>query len=102
EATPCGASRGEMDAAAILGSVGRVALRRPYDAPPARIVCGGPYASLRVVNLTGGPIELHLSSGPTLLRARGTLLPPTGEIASDPLQWLVAQGQVRLMPDRQD
>jgi len=102
EVKPGGANRGEVDAAAILGFVGSVALSRPYDATPARIVCGGPYTSLRVVNLTGGPIELHLSSGPTLLPARGTLLLPTGEIASDPLQRLVAQGQVRLMPDRQD
>jgi len=102
EVKPGGGNRGEVDAAAILGFVGSAALSRPYDSTPARVVCGGPHTSLRAVNLTGGPIELHLSSGPMLLPARGTLLLPTGEMASEPLQRLGAQGQVRLMPDRQD
>ena len=91
-----------VDAAAILGFVGLAAISRPYDASPARIICGGHRTSMRLVNPTGGPIELHLSSGSTLLPARQTLPVPASELASDSLQRLVAQGQVRLMADERD
>ena len=89
---------GPVDAAAILGFVGTAAVSRPHEAAPARIVCSGRRTAIMVVNLTGGPIELHLSSGPMLLPARETLPVPSGEMASDSLQRLVAQGQVRLVP----
>ena len=91
-----------QDAAAILGFAGLAAISRPYDASPARIICSGHRTSMRLVNLTGGPIELHLSSGSTLLPARQTLPLPATEAASDSLQRLVAQGQVRLMADERD
>jgi hypothetical protein len=94
--------QGQVDAAAILGFAGLAAISRPYDASPARIICRGHLTSMRLVNLTGGPIELHLSLGSTLLPARQTLPLAASEAASDSLQRLVAQGQVRLMVDERD
>jgi len=93
------ADQSAVDAAAILGFVGIAAISRPYDASPARIICSGHRTSMRLVNLTAGPIELHLSSGSMLLPARAALPLPASEVASDSLQRLVAQGQVRLMAD---
>jgi len=93
-----GDGAGRPDAAAILGFVGPTAASRPYTVEPARITCAGAARGMAVVNLTAGPIELHLSSGVVVVPARQQLPLASGEVASPTLQRLVALGQVGLVP----
>lgn len=88
-----------VDAAAALGFVGASAFDQPHQVAPARLVCAGRRAGgLQVVNLTAGPIEIHLAAGPTLLPARGGAPLSPGDAANSQLQKLVEQGVVRLAP----
>jgi hypothetical protein len=89
---------GKPDAAAILGFAGAVAVSQPYRAEPARLLCSGQVIGVSLVNLTAGPIELHLTAGPAVLPARGTIPLAAGDAASETLQRLIEQGAVRLGP----
>ncbi len=88
----------KIDAAAILGFVGTAAFSQPYKAEPATLICSGQRVSLRVVNLTASPIELHFPAGIVLLPARGSLPLSPAASAHGQLLRLIEQGAVRLMP----
>jgi hypothetical protein len=60
---------GRTDAAAVLGFTGAAAASEPYPTRPAELVCSGERPALHVLNLTAGPIELHLPEGTVVLPA---------------------------------
>ncbi len=96
------AGEGKPDAAAILGFIGMAAFDQPHPTEPARLPCRQRRVGLQVVNLTASPIELHLSTGPTLLSAHGHFTVSPGEAANLQLQRLVTQGAVRLTSANSD
>jgi hypothetical protein len=96
EVEPGRMDQDKTDAAAILGFVGVAAFDQPHKLEPARLVCSGRRVGLQVENLTASPIELHLSTGTTMLPARGSVPLAPGEAASSQLQRFIGQGVIRL------
>ncbi|MEU4713987.1 hypothetical protein AB0F73_10105 [Micromonospora purpureochromogenes] len=88
------------DAAAVLGFTGEAAHSDPYRTEPARFVCRPAAETTVVENLTSAPIELQLPTGRCVLPARGRLVVARDMAAEGPLLRLVAQGTVRMSPER--
>lgn len=86
------------DAAQLLGLVG--AQSEPYRSEPARLVCPPAAETTVVENLTATPIELYLPAGRTVLPARGRRVIARDVAADALLQRLLAQGSVRMSPER--
>jgi hypothetical protein len=87
---------GKQDAATPLGFVGAAAISWPHRSDPAVLVCAGRRAGVQVVNLTAGPVELHLAGGAAHLPP-GASIPLAGaDVASPAVQRLVMQGVVRV------
>ncbi|SBT43159.1 hypothetical protein [Micromonospora auratinigra] len=88
------------DAAAVLGFTGDAALSDPYRTGPARLVCRPAAGTTVLENLTSAPVELQLPTGRQVLPARGRLVVASGTAADGLLRRLVAQGTVRMSPER--
>ncbi|KKK06589.1 hypothetical protein [Micromonospora sp. HK10] len=88
------------DAAAVLGFTGDTALSDPYPTAPARLVCRPAAGTTVLENLTSAPVELQLPTGRQVLPARGRLVVASGTAADGLLRRLVAQGTVRMSPER--
>lgn len=65
------AAAGSPDAAEVLGLVGEHAQDHPWRSEPARLRLSPPAAAVTIVNLSAGPLELHLATGQTIVPARG-------------------------------
>lgn len=88
------------DASIVLGFTGEAAHSDPYRTEPARLTCR-PVADTAVVeNLTSAPIELQLPTGRCVLPGRGRLVIARDLVADGLLLRLVAQGTVRMSPER--
>lgn len=87
----------KKDAATILGFVGAASFDQPHRVEPARLVCGSRPSGLAVVNLSAGPVELHLQTGTLALPTGGAAPLAPGDAASGQLQRLIAEGVVRLV-----
>jgi len=88
------------DAAAVLGFTGEAAHSEPYRTEPARLACRPAAETAVVENLTSAPIELQLPTGRSVLPARGRLVVARDMAADGLLLRLVAQGTVRMSPER--
>ena len=88
------------DAAAVLGFTGQAAHSEPYRTEPGRLTCEPAAETAVVENLTSAPIELQLPTGRSVLPARGRLVVARDLAADSLLLRLVAQGTVRMSPER--
>jgi hypothetical protein len=88
------------DAAAVLGFTGEAAHSEPYRTEPGRLTCRPAAETAVVENLTSAPIELQLPTGRCVLPARGRLVVARDMAADSLLLRLVAQGTVRMSPER--
>jgi hypothetical protein len=88
------------DASAVLGFTGEAAHTEPYRTEPARLTCRPAAETAVVENLTSAPIELQLPTGRYVLPARGRLALARQMAADSLLLRLVAQGTVRMSPER--
>jgi hypothetical protein len=88
------------DTAAVLGFTDEAAHSEPYRTEPARLACVPAAETVAVENLTSAPIELQLPTGRRVLPARGRLVVARDMAADGLLLRLVAQGTVRMSPER--
>lgn len=88
------------DAATVLGFTGEAAHSEPYRTEPGRLICRPAAETVVVENLTSAPLELQLPTGRSVLRARGRLVVARDLAADSLLLRLVAQGTVRMSPER--
>jgi hypothetical protein len=88
------------DAAAVFGFTGEAAHSEPYRTEPGRLLCRPAAETAVVENLTSAPVELQLPTGRCVLPARGRLAIARDMAADSLLLRLVAQGTVRMSPER--
>jgi hypothetical protein len=87
---------GKPDAAAPLGFVGAAAISWPHRSEPAALVCAGRAPGVQAVNLTAGPVELHLAGGTAHLAPGASIRLAGADVASPAVQRLAMQGVVRV------